>query len=156
MPIHPFLPQVPPLGAVWLSAVTKLRGSLSYRKPEDMEIETGEATGGGQRLPEQLWKDSRAGIATLFIGSLGGGIYGYKKSLFESNGCSTSLFRALQSTPPHHHHPGLIKGHSQGGKYLTTACQRHSHCSLLCSQDRELSREGRTPQKRSAFLGPPS
>lgn len=36
-----------------------------------MEIETGEAAGGGQRLVGQQRKDSPAGKATLFIGSLG-------------------------------------------------------------------------------------
>lgn len=89
-------------------------------------------------------------MAALFIDSLGGGIYGYKKSPNHS----PSLFMGLQRAPHHHHHPCLIKGHSQGGKYLTTACQHHSHCFPPVSQDTELSKQGRTPLKGGAFPGP--
>lgn len=154
MPIHPFLPQVPPLGAVWLSAVPKLRGSLGYRSQRTWKLKQEKPLVGARDSQGQLWKDIPTGMATLFISFLGGGIYGYKKSLFKSNTAQSAYSWLSKGYPPTHHHPCLIKGHSQGGKYLTTAC--HNLCFLLGSQDRGLSREGRTQWQRSAFLGPPS
>lgn len=123
MPIHPFLPQVPPLGAVWLSAVPKLRGSLGYRSQRTWKLKQEKPLVGARDSQGQLWKDIPTGMATLFISFLGGGIYGYKKSLFKSNTAQSAYSWLSKGYPPTHHHPCLIKGHSQGGKYLTTACQ---------------------------------
>lgn len=117
-----------------------------------MEIETGEGTGGGQSSQGSYGKTALPEWQRYLLILLGEAYMVIKRASSKPKPLTQFIHGSPKNTP--HHHPCLIKGHSQGGKYLTTACQHHSHCFPPASQDTELSRQGRTPLKGEAFPGP--
>ena len=98
MPIHPFLLQVPPLGAVWLSAVPKLRGSLGYRSQRTWKLKQEKPLVGGQRLPRAAMERQPCQNGHIIYWLSRGKAYIVIKR-DSSNQTTTRLFKALQSIP---------------------------------------------------------